>query len=302
MRISSAWYSFRQGLKNIRRNILFSLASIGTIIACLFIFGLFYIVLVNFRAAIKKIESNISISVFFDEGITDQNLDLIGEQIRTRPEVNTCDFVSAEEAWINYSNKVFDDPEAARASFGEDNPLANSASYTITLKDVSKQADFVQFLNGIDGVRNVASSGYTSDAISAINVFVGYASIGIIVILLLVSVFLINNTITIGITVRREEIKIMKLIGATNAFVRSPFIVEGVIIGLVGSVIPVVLLYYLYDSILGYIAGRFTILKSLFEFIPLNELFKVLAPAILIIGVGIGFFGSMLTTRKHLKV
>ena len=94
----------------------------------------------------------------------------------------------------------------------------------------------------------------------------------------------------------------MKLIGATNAFVRSPFIVEGVIIGLVGSVIPVVLLYYLYDSILGYIAGRFTILKSLFEFIPLNELFKVLAPAILIIGVGIGFFGSMLTTRKHLKV
>ena len=225
MRISSAWYSFRQGLKNIRRNILFSLASIGTIIACLFIFGLFYIVLVNFRAAIKKIESNISISVFFDEGITDQNIDLIGEQIRTRPEVNTCDFVSAEEAWINYSNKVFDDPEAARASFGEDNPLANSASYTITLKDVSKQADFVQFLNGIDGVRNVASSGYTSDAISAINVFVGYASIGIIVILLLVSVFLINNTITIGITVRREEIKIMKLIGATNAFVRSPFIV-----------------------------------------------------------------------------
>ena len=302
MRISSAWYSFRQGLKNIRRNILFSLASIGTIIACLFIFGLFYIVLVNFRAAIKKIESNISISVFFDEGITDQNIDLIGEQIRTRPEVNTCDFVSAEEAWINYSNKVFDDPEAARASFGEDNPLANSASYTITLKDVSKQADFVQFLNGIDGVRNVASSGYTSDAISAINVFVGYASIGIIVILLLVSVFLINNTITIGITVRREEIKIMKLIGATNAFVRSPFIVEGVIIGLVGSVIPVVLLYYLYDSILGYIAGRFTILKSLFEFIPLNALFKVLAPATLIIGVGIGFFGSMLTTRKHLKV
>ena len=83
MRISSAWYSFRQGLKNIRRNILFSLASIGTIIACLFIFGLFYIVLVNFRAAIKKIESNISISVFFDEGITDQNIDLIGEQIRT---------------------------------------------------------------------------------------------------------------------------------------------------------------------------------------------------------------------------
>lgn len=153
----------------------------------------------------------------------------------------------------------------------------------------------------MDGVRDVANSEYTADTISAINIFVGYASLGIILILLLVSVFLINNTITIGITVRREEIKIMKVIGATNSFVRAPFIVEGVIIGIVGSIIPVVLLYFLYDAILGYIAGRFTILKSLFEFIPLNDMFKILAPAILIIGVGIGFFGSMLTTRKHLK-
>ena len=302
MRISSAWYSLRQGVKNIRRNILFSLASIGTIIACLFIFGLFYMVLVNFQKSIKKVEESISITVFFDYGITEQGINLIGEQIKARPEVNTIDFISAEDAWIDYSNRTFDDPEAARAAFGDDNPLADSASYTITLKDVSKQADFVQFLKELDGVRDVNSSSYTADTISAINIFVGYASIGIIVILLLVSVFLINNTITIGITVRREEIKIMKLIGATNSFVRAPFIVEGVIIGVLGSVIPVVLLYFLYDSILGYIAGKFSILKSLFEFIPLNDMFKVLGPAILIIGIGIGFFGSLLTTRKHLKV
>ncbi len=301
MRISSAWYSLRQGVKNIRRNILFSLASIGTIIACLFIFGLFYMVLVNFQKAIQKIERSISISVFFDEGISEQNINLIGEQIKTRPEVNTMDFVSAEQAWLDYSNRIYDDPEKAREAFGDDNPLADSASFTITLKDVSKQADFVQFLYDLDGVREVASSEYTSDTISAINIFVGYASLGIILILLLVSIFLINNTITIGITVRREEIKIMKVIGATNSFVRAPFIVEGVIIGLVGSIIPVVLLYFLYDAILGYIAGKFTILKSLFEFIPLNDMFKILGPAILIIGVGIGFFGSLLTTRKHLK-
>ena len=301
MRISSIWYSFRQGLKNIRRNILFSLASIGTIIACLFIFGLFYIVLVNFRVAINKIENSISISVFFDEGITQQGIDLIGEQIKTRPEVNTLDYKSADDAWIEYSNRIYDDPEAARAAFRDDNPLLYSSSYTITLKDVSKQADFVQFLNELDGVRRVASSEYTADTISAINVVVGYASLGIIVILLLVSIFLINNTITIGITVRREEIKIMKVIGATNGFVRAPFIVEGVVIGIIGSIVPVVLLYYLYDGILGYIAGRFTILKSLFEFIPLNQMFKVLGPAILILGVGIGFIGSMATTRKHLK-
>ena len=302
MKISSFGYSMRQGFKNIRRNLLFSLASIGTIVACLFVFGLFYAVLVNFRSAIHRIESNISISVFFDEGITEEGINMIGEQIKTRNEVNTLDYISAEQAWEDFSNQTYDDPEAARAAFGEDNPLAGSASYKITLTDSSKQADFVQFLESMDGVRKVSSSSYTADSISAINAFVGYASFGIIFILLLVSIFLINNTITIGITVRREEIKIMKLIGATNGFVRAPFIIEGVIIGIIGSIIPIVLLYYLYDIVINYIAGKFTILNSLFDFTEPMTLFKVLAPVTLLLGIGIGFFGSLITTRKHLKV
>ncbi len=302
MRISSAWYSVRQGFKNIRRNLLFSLASIGTIIACLFIFGFFYALIVNFRTGIKKIEQNISISVFFDYDITDTQKSLLKEQIKTRDEVNTLDEITPEEAWKTFTDENYDDPEAARSAFGNDNPLANSGSFRITLKDVSRQADFEQYLNSLEGVRKVKSSQRTADNISAVETFVGYASMGIILILLLVSIFLISNTITIGITVRREEIKIMKLIGATNSFVRSPFIVEGVIIGLVGSIIPIFLLYYLYDLIINYIAGRFSILQSLFEFTPANELFKTLAPITLAIGVGIGFFGSWITTRRHLKV
>ena len=159
MRISSAWYSFRQGLKNIRRNLLFSLASIGTIVSCLFLFGLFYCVILNFRSAMQSIENTISISVFFDAGISDENITLIGELIRTREEVNTLDFVSAEDAWIKFSEENYDDPEAAREAFGDDNPLANSASYTITLKDVSKQAEFVSFLESLQGVRKVKRIG-----------------------------------------------------------------------------------------------------------------------------------------------
>ncbi len=302
MRISSFGYSLRQGVKNIRRNLLFSLASVGTIVACLFVFGLFYIVLVNFRSAIHTIESSISVSVFFDPGLSEEGINLIGEQIKTRKEVNTIDYISADQAWLEFSNATYDDPEAARAAFGEDNPLSQSSSYKITLNDAGKQADFIQFLESIEGVRKVSSSAYTADSISAINAFVGYASFGIIFILLLVSIFLINNTITIGITVRREEIKIMKLIGATNGFVRAPFIIEGLLIGLVGSIIPLVLLYYLYDVVINYIAGRFTILQSLFEFATPWNLFKLLIPITLAIGIGIGFFGSLITTRKHLKV
>ncbi len=302
MRISSVGYSFRQGFKNIRRNLLFSLASIGTIVACLFLFGLLYAVIMNFRTAIKNIEGNISISVFFEAGTTEDQINLIREQIRTRDEVATMDFVSADDAWKQFSEANYDDPNAARETFGDDNPLANSASFTITLKDVSNQADFVQFLSSIKGVRKVKSSEYTANNVAALNKFVGYASVFIIAILFLVSIFLISNTITIGITVRKEEIRIMKLIGATNAFVRAPFIVEGVVIGLIGSVIPVIMLYYMYDAIINYVVGRFSVLQSIFEFIPVNELFTILAPVSLLIGIGIGFIGSWMTTRKHLKI
>ena len=251
MRISSFMYSIRQGIKNIKRNLLFSLASIGTIVSCLFLFGLFYCVIVNFRTAMTDLENTVTISVFFDEGVTDENITMIGQQIRLRDEVNTLDFISADEAWKQYAEEKFDDPQAAIDAFQGDNPLKNSASYKITLKDLSNQAEFVQYLKGLTGVRKVLSSEVTADGVAALNSVVSYASIGIIVILLLVSIFLISNTITIGITVRKEEIGIMKLIGATNFFVRAPFIVEGVVIGLVGSLIPLILIYYMYDTVVS---------------------------------------------------
>ena len=303
MRISSGFYSIRQGLKNIRRNILFSLASIGTIVSCLFLFVVFYCVIVNFRTGMKDLENTVVISVFFKEDVTDQNINLIGEQIRLRDEVNTIYFKSADEAWEEYAKDRYGDRyEEAIASFAGDNPLKYSASYEITLKDLSKQADFVSYLKGLTGVRSVNTSEVTADGIAALNSVVGYASAGIIVILLLVSVFLISNTITIGITVRKEEIAIMKLIGATNFFVRAPFIVEGIVIGLVGSLIPLVLIYYLYDNVTKYVIGRFKVVSQLFAFVPSHDIFAVLIPASAIIGIGLGLIGSIITTRKHLKV
>ena len=105
MRISSLLYSIRQGLKNIRRNMLFSLASIGTIVSCLFLFGIFYCIIVNFRSAMNDLKNTVTISVFFDKGIDDDKINLIGEQIRLRDEVNTMDFISADEAWEEYARK-----------------------------------------------------------------------------------------------------------------------------------------------------------------------------------------------------
>lgn len=302
MKISTFFYILKQGFSNIRRNILFSLASIGTIISCLFLFGIVYAVVVNFQSGMKDLEENITISIFFEKDTAPETIELIGQQIRVLDYVNTMDYVSPEEAWERFSNNKYDDPEAARAAFGEDNPLKNSASYEITLKDISKQPEFVAFANGLEGVRKVRSSEVTADGIATLSSLVGYASIGIVIILLLVSIFLISNTITIGITVRKEEISIMKLIGATNFFVRAPFIIEGILIGTVGSVIPLLLLYEMYDRILNYVVGRFTVVTSIFAFVSQEDLFKTMIPVGLALGIGVGLLGSLMTTKKHLKV
>ncbi|MBO5424929.1 MAG: permease-like cell division protein FtsX [Lachnospiraceae bacterium] len=303
MRISSILYSIRQGVKNIKRNLLFSLASVGTIISCLFLFGVFYCVVMNFKSSMDELENSVVISVFFDEGITDENRSLIGEQIRLREEVNTMYYISPEEAWENYAKETYkDNYELAMESFAGDNPLQNSDSYEITLKNLENHAEFVQYLRELHGVRKVVSSEQTADGVSALSSIVTYASIAIIAILLMVSVFLISNTITIGITVRKEEIQIMKLIGATNFFVRAPFIVEGIVIGLVGSMVPVGLVYLMYDKVVDYLVSKQSIVQNLFAFVPAGEIFSVLIPVSIIIGIGLGLIGSLVTTRKHLKV
>ena len=167
---------------------------------------------------------------------------------------------------------------------------------------MDKHAEFVQFLNGLHGVRKVQSNEATADGIDALSSIVGVASIGIICILLLVSIFLISNTITIGITVRKEEIQVMKLIGATNFFVRAPFIVEGIVIGLIGSTVPLILVYLMYDNLKQFMVERVSAVQRLFAFVPANEIFSVLIPVSIAIGIGLGLIGSIITTRKHLKV
>ena len=246
--------------------------------------------------------NTVTFSVFFDEGISEDNIKLIGDQIRLKEEINTCDFISADQAWKDFAKNNYEDPEEAMKAFAGDNPLKNSASYKITLKDLTNQDQFVKYLESLNGVRKVNASRKAADGIAALNSVVTYSSVSIIVILLLVSIFLISNTITIGITVRKEEIAIMKLIGATNFFVRAPFIVEGIVIGLIGSIIPVILVYLAYDNVINYVIGRYNIIKDFFAFVPVKELFTTLAPVSIIIGVGLGLIGSILTTRKHLKI
>lgn len=298
MRISTFFYTLKQGLVNIFRNKWFSLASVATISACLFLFGLFYAIIVNFQHIVKTAEEGVSVTVFFDEGISDTQIQEIGDLIQKRVEVREVKFYSADEVWESFREDYLGEYSEG---FPE-NPLADSANYEIYLNDVSMQSALVTYLESVDGIRRVNKSEVTATTLSGVNALIGYVSVGIIVILLAVSIFLISNTVTIGISVRKEEINIMKYIGATDFFVRSPFVIEGILIGLMGAVVPLVAIYFLYTNVVLYIGDRFQILSGLLSFLPVETIFSTLMPVSAAIGVGIGFLGSFVTVRKHLKV
>ena len=298
MRINTFFYTLRQGFRNIFRNKLFSLASIATIAACLFLFGIFYAIVANFQHIVKNAEEGVSVWVFFDEGIEDIRIQQIGDMIAKRPEVAKMDFISAEEAWEGFRDEYL-------GEYGDgftENPLENSANYQVYLNDVSMQSALVTYLESIDGVRMVNRSELVATTLTGVNALIAYVSVGIIAILLAVSIFLISNTVAIGISVRKEEINIMKYIGATDFFVRSPFVVEGIMIGLIGAALPLGFIYAIYNVVLTYVTDRFPQLSSLLSFVAVEEVFNVLVPVSLGLGVGIGFLGSIVTVRRHLRV
>ena len=295
---------------------MFSLASIATMSACIFLFGLFFSILVNFQYIIRSAEEGVAITVFFDEEATDEQIQKIGEELKARDDVSEVKYISAEQAWEDFQKDYFGaNPELAEG-FKDDNPLANSDNYEVYMKTTdnnqdliarskslsSTQQDLVKFAQSLDGVSKVNKSDVVANTLSSVNMLVAYISIAIIAILLGVSIFLISNTVTMGITVRKEEIAIMKYIGAKDFVVRSPFVIEGLIIGIFGAAIPLGLLYVLYDKAVSYVMERFSILKNIIDFLPVNVVYTYLLPIGLIMGIGIGFLGSFFTVRKHLRV
>lgn len=298
MRINTLFYCIKQGIRNIFKNKWFTLASVATISACLFLFGLFYAILTNFQHVMKNAEERVPVSALLEAGLSDERVQEISNMISKRSEVKELIYVNADETWENFAEEMnFGD-----VSIFTENPLEECAHFDIYMKDVSSQSELVAYLEAIDGVRKVNQSALTAQTLTGVNAIIGYVSIGIILILFLVSVFLISNTVTIGISVRKEEIQIMKYIGATDFFTRSPFVIEGIIIGFVGSLIPLVAVYFIYNEAMMYVAGRFPFLSQIFEFLPVGTVFSTLAPVCIAIGVGIGFLGSFTTVRKHLSV
>ena len=280
---------------------MFSLASILTMAACIFLVGVFYSMVTNVNNIAHKVEQEVPVTVFFDEGTTEEQMQEVGNLIQARPEVERIEFESADEAWQKFKDQYFQGSDAANG-FKDDNPLVNSSNYQVYLNQIEKQTELVAYIQGLDHVRDVEQSEKAATTLGNFNKLVSYASMIIIAILLVISIFLISNTVSVGIAVRKEEIGIMKYIGATDGFVRAPFLLEGMVLGVIGAAIPLTALYFIYNTTVEYILTRFNVLTGVVDFIPVWKIYQTLLPMGLALGIGIGLIGSFLTSRKHLRV
>ena len=286
MKISTLIYCTKEGMRNIIRNIWFSLASVAIISACIFLFCMFFGLIANVQYMVRNAESTVGITVFFNEDMSEDDIQKIGDEIRARDEVKEVKYVSAEEAWENFKKEYFKGVEDLAEGFADDNPLAGSASYEIYLKDIDMQDDMVAWLGTVQGIRKINYSSDTASGLSSFNKMLG----------------LLSAVIIVAAAFRRQECQIMRLIGATNFMIRAPFVVQGVMIGLVGALIPLAITYFLYRQAVVYMMERFDILSNLIEFIPIQTIFPSMVAVAMALGVGIGFVGSFFTIRRHLKV
>ena len=295
-------YNLRQAFKNMGRNMRLTIASIVTIAACIFLFCLFFCIVTNLDAMVGNIETKVGITVFFDEDITQERIQQIGALIQERPEVKEVTYTSAEEAWTTFKADYFAGKEELAQGFEDDNPLKGSSSYSVFLNDAGQQESVVAYLQSLDGVRQVNYSSTAATTLTGLSRVISLISLVIIAILLAVAVFLISNTISVAAAFKKNEIAIMRLIGASNMMIRAPFLIQGVFMGLIGALIPLAAVGALYHKGVLYLRAHYAILTDVVSFISLGDIMPVMAGVAAALGIGLGAVVSFITLHKYLKV
>ena len=298
-KIRTFLYCLKQGIYGTWKNRIYSLASAGTITACLLLLGVFYFVIANFNHMVESAESVVGITVFFDDGTPEERMLQIKEDISKRVEVADIVYISAEEAWETYKKESL--TEELAATFGSDNPLADSASLEVHLSDVTMQDALVRYTKSFVEVRQVNHSKFIADSFAGIKTLIWVISVSLIVILAAVAIFLIRTTISTGISVRREEISIMSIFGATDFFIRAPFVVEGMLIGILGSILPIGILYFLYGEVIEILREQFSSIFQRLNFLERNEIMENFIPLALLFSLGIGVIASHITAKRQIR-
>ena len=296
--LSKIKYSMSQAKKNVIRNGLMSVASLFTITCCLLILGLFTVISLNVNSFTEQIKDQCEIQLFMNVDISDERISQIGDEILLVDNVKAIEIYTREELFEYAMNDVFEGREDLIGEYTEeDNPFSDS--YKITLSDISKTSQTVAALSEISDVSHIENKQDITNIVLAISDAVSKLSIVVMLILLLVSVVIISNTVRLTVFNRRKEINIMKYIGATDRFIRVPFVLEGVMIGFFGALISFGCMSW------GYIVLTKAFSKSSFAVVDLVA-YSDIAPILVILFVAcgclIGIIGSTISMRKHLKV
>ena len=295
MKIHNIGYLFKEGIKNLWKNRTMSIASIGVLISCLLLTGCAVLISMNLTSMMSSIEGNNSVTIYLNEGLPSLSAIEVGEQIRSIENISECSFVPKDDALADMMERLGDDGTILNGLDGDDNFLPDA--YTISMYDLSLYDDTMNQIQAIEGVDRYTDYSHIATMLSNIDLIVRVASLAIIVILGIVSLFIISNTVKVTMFSRRTEISIMKSVGATNVFVRIPFIVEGMIIGLISGGVSVTVLLLAYDRA---VMALYNIVPFLTA-VDIDPYIGYIIAAYAVVGALFGLFGGSISIGKYLN-
>lgn len=298
MKHSIFGYLLGEGFRNVFHNKKSSGASLAIMCATMLIFGLFFMIIENLNNAVETLETQQGIQVFIQKTATDAQMEQIGEQIQAIDGVNKVTFVSKEDA-LNQTKEKLKDKQALIAGWDESNPF--KASYLVTLTDLKLSSQVQDEIKKIDNIDSIQSRDETINGLVAIANGVRIVSAVILTLLVLISIFIIGNTIKLTVHARRKEISIMKYVGATDSFIRWPFVIEGIIIGIVAALLSILVLGIAYSLITN--AAANSIISTMgIKLLSFTDMTTLLVIVYMVLGIGIGALGSFISMRKYLQV
>lgn len=300
MRYNVIGYLLSEGFHNVMKNKKSTGASLMIMCATMLIFGLFFLIGENVNHMMKELEANQGMQVFMTKKVSDDQIQELEEKIKDLPDVAKVEFISKEQGMNTFKERFGENGRILDTYVGDDNPITDS--FVVTLTNLEKSEEVKTQIEGFENVKNIELRDKTIEALIKVTNGVRIVSAAILVLLIVISVFIIANTIKLTVHARRKEISIMKYVGATNGFIRWPFIVEGIIIGVVSALISVLLLGIAYNSLMGQITSSDVFSSMGLSLLTFSEIFGLIITVYLVLGTGIGALGSIISMRKYLEV
>ncbi len=298
MKYNRLGYLIGEGFSNVFKNKKSTMASIIIMCATMIIFGLFLIIGENVNHFVDNLKLQQGFQVFMKENATQEEMDQVKEDIRALDGISTIEFVSKEQG-LNTMKEKLKDEKGVLDGF---NVQKIKASYIVKVTDLEKSKTIQDEVEKIDNVVKITNSNETAMKLISIAKIIRIATGVILLLLIIISTFIISNTIKLTVHSRRKEISIMKYVGATNSFIRWPFIVEGIVIGIISSMISILIVGGTYNIITTKMAASDFVRVMGMNLVGLNEMLVSIIVVYLILGIGIGTVGSVVSMRKYLKV